>query len=178
MSLASTRAEIPTDPVIPACAAAPDPQAGLRIREAIEEDLPVVLELLQELGPAEAPLPLPRAQAMFAAMLATRRVRVWLAETAAGPVGTYTLLIMDNLCHGGTPSAIVESVVVAAGARGGRIGEAMMHHAMDCARQAGCYKLVLSSNNRRIDAHRFYRRLGFAQHGVSFMVETSGQAHV
>lgn len=177
MTLTATVAEDRNDPGIPACPTARDPRAGLRIREAVEADLPVVLALLQELGPAEAPLPLPRAQAMFAAMQATRRVRVWLAETAAGPVGTYTLLIMDNLCHGGTPSAIVESVVVAAGARGGRIGEAMMHHAMDCARQAGCYKLVLSSNNRRLDAHRFYRRLGFTQHGVSFMVATDGTSH-
>lgn len=142
---------------------------ALAIRRAVEGDLPVILSLLQELGPHEAPLPLPRAREILARM-EQRGCRVWLVERDGEAVGTYSMQLMDNLCHGGTPSAIVESVVVAAAARGGRIGEAMMRHAMERAREAGCYKLALSSNRRRIDAHRFYRRLGFAEHGVSFAI--------
>jgi len=48
----------------------------------------------------------------------------------------------------------------------------MMAHAMQQARDAGCYKLALSSNVCRKDAHAFYESLGFAQHGLSFVVET------
>jgi GNAT superfamily N-acetyltransferase len=46
----------------------------------------------------------------------------------------------------------------------------MMRFAMDRCAEAGCYKLALSSNVRREDAHRFYERLGFVQHGLSFSV--------
>jgi GNAT superfamily N-acetyltransferase len=46
----------------------------------------------------------------------------------------------------------------------------MMEHARELAREAGCYKLALSSNQRRVQAHAFYERLGFERHGVSFVV--------
>lgn len=141
----------------------------LAIRRAVPADLPVILSLLQELGPNEDPLPLPRANEIFARMSGAN-ARVWIAERGGEAVGTYTLLVMENLCHGGTPSAIIESVVVASHARGGRIGERMMRHAMERSAEAGCYKLALSSNRRRLEAHRFYKRLGFEQHGVSLAI--------
>jgi GNAT superfamily N-acetyltransferase len=53
--------------------------------------------------------------------------------------------------------------------QGQSIGRAMMEHAREACRQAGCYKLALSSNLRREDAHRFYDSLGFERHGFSFV---------
>lgn len=148
----------------------PLPLPTVAMRRAVEHDLPEVLALLAGFEPDGAQLPLPRARDIFARMQAIPRMAVWLAEYQGRTVGTYTMLVMDNLGHHGTPLAIVESVMVAASARGGRIGEAMMRHAMARAAEAGCYKLALSSNNRRLDAHRFYRRLGFAEHGISFSI--------
>ena len=78
---------------------------------------------------------------------------------------------MDNLGHRGTPSAIVEDVVVDATRQGGGIGRQMMHYALERSREAGCYKLVLSSNLKREAAHRFYDSLGFKRHGYSFLME-------
>ena len=40
---------------------------------------------------------------------------------------------------------------------------------IDACRRAGCYKLALSSNLKRADAHRFYDSLGFERHGFSFV---------
>lgn len=101
--------------------------------------------------------------------------RLWVACDPAqhgAVVGTYALLVMHNLAHRGAPSAIVEDVVVAQHQQGRGIGRQMMAHAMQQARDAGCYKLALSSNARRAGAHAFYESLGFAQHGLSFVVET------
>ena len=39
---------------------------------------------------------------------------------------------------------------------------------MKTAAARGCYKLTLSSNIARANAHEFYRSLGFEQHGLSF----------
>ncbi len=149
---------------------APQPLPAVTVRRAYAEDLPAVLALLGEFAPQDPPLPAERAREIFARIQATPRMAVWLAERDGRAVGTYTMLIMENLGHAGTPLAIVESVMVTAAARGGRIGEAMMRHAMERAAEGGCYKLALSSNNRRLDAHRFYRRLGFAAHGISFAI--------
>jgi GNAT superfamily N-acetyltransferase len=46
----------------------------------------------------------------------------------------------------------------------------MMEHARALAREAGCYKLALSSNQKRVEAHAFYERIGFERHGFSFVV--------
>ena len=86
-------------------------------------------------------------------------------------IGTYALLVMHNLAHQGTPSAIVEDVVVRAEHQSLGVGRTMMAHAMDLAREAGCYKLVLSSNQKRVGAHAFYESLGFQRHGYSFQIE-------
>jgi GNAT superfamily N-acetyltransferase len=44
----------------------------------------------------------------------------------------------------------------------------MLEYARDLALSRGCYKLSLTSNAVREEAHEFYRRCGMAQHGVSF----------
>ena len=120
-------------------------------------------------------LTLEEAQAGWAQFARYPSYRLWVAcDTAqhGAVVGTYALLVMHNLAHRGTPSAIVEDVVVAPDQQGRGIGRQMMAHAMQQARDAGCYKLALSSNARRKGAHAFYESLGFAQHGLSFVVET------
>jgi GNAT superfamily N-acetyltransferase len=53
------------------------------------------------------------------------------------------------------------------------VGRAMMAHAIEQCRKAGCYKLALSSNLKREDAHRFYESLGFERHGYSFVIPTN-----
>jgi len=78
---------------------------------------------------------------------------------------------MDNLAKRGQKSATVEDVTVATKYRGRGIGRAMMQHALQLAKDARCYKLALSSNLSREDAHAFYEGLGFEKHGYSFRVE-------
>lgn len=97
--------------------------------------------------------------------------KIYIAELDGRIVGSFALLVMLNLGHLGAPSAIVEDVVVDPGMQGQGIGQVMMEAAMQLAREKGCYKLVLSSNARRTDAHRFYDRLGFKRHGISFHIE-------
>jgi GNAT superfamily N-acetyltransferase len=70
----------------------------------------------------------------------------------------------------GTPSAVVEDVVVDATHRGHGIGRAMMTHAVGVCRSKGCYKMALSSNLKREKAHAFYDSLGFERHGYSFRI--------
>ena len=78
---------------------------------------------------------------------------------------------MPNLSHFGRPYAIVENVVVDAAARGHRCGEPLMRFAIDLARDAGCYKLAITSNRHRAEAHRFYERLGFTATHFGFRID-------
>jgi GNAT superfamily N-acetyltransferase len=62
-------------------------------------------------------------------------------------------------------------VVVDASARGAGYGELLLRYVIEEARRAGCYKLSLTSNKRRTDAHRFYQRLGFQATHEGYRVE-------
>jgi GNAT superfamily N-acetyltransferase len=96
---------------------------------------------------------------------------LYVAELDGQIVGSFALLIMDNLGHLGAPSGIVEDVVVDPARHGRGIGRAMMRFAIERCRERHCYKLMLSSNAKRASAHAFYEALGFARHGYSFRIE-------
>lgn len=146
-------------------------QTTLNIREAQEADLPAILALYAQPEIDDgAVLPLDAAQAIYAQFARYPQYTLYVAEEDGRIVGSYAFLVMHNLGHLGAPSAIVEDVAVAPGSQGKGIGQAMMRHAVEEARGAGCYKLALSSNAKRERAHAFYEQLGFERHGYSFMV--------
>jgi GNAT superfamily N-acetyltransferase len=141
------------------------------IREASEADLPAVLAIYAQPDlDAGDVLSLDDARERLARFARYPDYKLYVAVDAM-VVGTFALLVMDNLLHRGAPSGIVEDVGVAPELHGRGIGKAMMQHAMQLCRDRGCYKLVLSSNAKRKSAHAFYASLGFEQHGVSFHVE-------
>ena len=146
--------------------------AALHIVRAERSDIATLLTLYTAAGlDTRGPHDETTARSAWDRMhLAVPGVRVFLAQRAGIAVGTYTLFILPLLAHAGAPEAIVEDVAVHPEAQGQGIGRALMQHAMGLAREAGCYKLALSSNQRREQAHAFYERLGFARHGVSFAV--------
>lgn len=144
---------------------------SLDIRQAVAADLPHVLALYAQPGLDDGQiLSIKQAEAMLATFARYPSYRLFVACDGDQVVGTYALLVMHNLAHCGTPSAVVEDVVVDATRRSQGIGEAMMRHAMGLAAQAGCYKLALSSNAIRERAHAFYESIGFERHGYSFVV--------
>jgi GNAT superfamily N-acetyltransferase len=149
---------------------------SITLREAIESDLPAILALLAQPALESGGVPdLAAARGIFARMKNYPSYRLFGAERDGALVGTYALLVMENLAHGGTPSAIVEQVMVAPDQQGFGVGTAMMRHALEQARNAGCYKVTLSSSLKRAGAHAFYDGLGFARHGYSFLTLLDGE---
>ncbi len=147
------------------------------IREALDCDLAAILALYAQPDFDDgAILPLEEARAIFADFARYPYYKLYIAEQYGSIVGSYAFLLMHNLGHLGTPSAIVEDVVVDAACQGAGLGQAMMVHALALARAAGCYKLVLSSNAGRKRAHAFYEKLGFKRHGYSYYVQIDGEA--
>jgi GNAT superfamily N-acetyltransferase len=152
------------------------PSPDVRIREAVESDLPRLVELLAQLSldePREAPgasLAESYRQA-FAEISADPRQRLLVLEAAGRIVGSLVVIIVPNLSRQGRPYALVENVVVDEAERGKRYGELLMRYAIEEARRAGCYKLSLTSNKRRPDAHRFYERLGLYASSEGFRVD-------
>ena len=143
---------------------------NLQILKVKRKDLPAVIALLAQMD-GEEPLSLTRASRILREMSRYPTFECYLALADGEPVGTFTLLVYPTLVHDGSLEALIDGVVVAPEWRGRGIGGAMMAEAMRLAALAGCYKLALSSNAKREDAHRFYRSFGFRRHGVSFWID-------
>ena len=149
--------------------------ADLSIRTASEADLTWLARVYEESGldgPGENDATV--LHAAWRRLLCLQELgvaQVLVAETQGNAVGTLTCFTLPLLAHNGTPAAVVEDVAVHPAAQGRGVGRALIKAAMRLAADAGCYKLALSSNGQREQAHAFYRHLGFAPHGVSFVID-------
>jgi N-acetylglutamate synthase-like GNAT family acetyltransferase len=141
------------------------------IRKATKNDLPDILNLYVQVGfDDQETLHLPSAERIFEQMHHYPCYDVYVAIRDEKVIGTFALLIMDNLAHHGASSGVVEDVAVSSDCQGQGVGKQMMAYAMKECQKAGCYKLSLSSNMKREDAHRFYEEIGFEKHGYSYLV--------
>jgi len=142
------------------------------ILQAVSADLPTILSLYAQPDVDDGKvMDLQTANSLFLKISTYPSYRLFVACSEDRIVGTYSLVILDNLVHMGAPSGLVESVVVLSDWRRKGEGKTMMSHAMTLCRAAHCYKLALSSNLIREPAHRFYEALGFTRHGFGFVVE-------
>ena len=76
-------------------------------------------------------------------------------------VGMLQLVTFRHLEHRGGRCAQIESMHVRHDLRYSGIGGKLLDHAVEFARDAGCYRVQLTSNEARHGAHRFYERHGF-----------------
>lgn len=145
---------------------------SISCRVASKDDLPEILRLYSqpEMDNGDI-LSLSQVGAIFERVKKYPNYNLFVAICEDRIVGTFALLIMDNLGHMGAPSAIIEDVVVDPVYQSQGVGKTMMKYAIDLAKKEGCYKAMLSSNLKRQRAHKFYESLGFKRHGYSFYVD-------
>lgn len=142
---------------------------GVAVRRAGRDDLGQVLALYRLLdGPYAIEDKAGAEEDAWRTLRSDPRQHVLVAAADGRVVGTATVIVVPNLGHRGAPWAAVENVVVAEEWRGREIGIRLMAAVGDLSREAGCYKLVLSSNLARADAHAFYVRLGWRQSHIGF----------
>ncbi len=142
------------------------------IRTAYKSDLHSILQLYAQPQADDGKvLDLKEAEMLFDRMQRYPDYHLYVAEVGRQIVGSFALLIMENLAHLGAPSGIVEDVVVSPSHHRQGVGRSMMRYAIGYCGDRGCYKLTLSANLVRKKAHIFYERLGFERHGYSFCMK-------
>jgi predicted N-acetyltransferase YhbS len=143
------------------------------VRAATENDIPHIIELYRQLAITTAPAELNQEKSLadyrrvFARISAVPGLELLVAEEGSEVIGSLVLFIAPNLSHNGLPWALVENVIVDQKYRRQGIGKLLMDYAIARAKKAHCYRIGLSSDKRRKDAHQFYRSLGFeaSSHG-------------
>ncbi|HEY3535659.1 MAG TPA: GNAT family N-acetyltransferase [Pedococcus sp.] len=134
------------------------------LRRARREDIAALVALIaqDQLGATREDPGDPAAYLRaFEAIDADPAQTLVVAERDGEVVGTLQLSVIPGLARQGALRGQVEPVRVAEGQRGQGLGEAMVRWAVAESRRRGCALVQLTTDKSRVDAHRFYERLGF-----------------
>lgn len=110
----------------------------------------------------------PRYLAAFAAIEADPNQRLVIAEYEGKRVGTLQLTFIPGIARLGEFRCLIEAVHIVPTHRNLGLGSEMIDWAIEQARARGCGIVQLTSNKKRLDAHRFYERLGFSKSHEGF----------
>jgi GNAT superfamily N-acetyltransferase len=149
--------------------------SGITIRSARREDVSAIVHMLADdaLGAARERIEEPLPASYFTAFERVERdqnIHLVVAEEGGAVVGCLQLCILPGISSQGAQRGLIEDVRVASDRRGGGIGELLVQWAVAEARGRGCALVELLTNNARVDAQRFYERLGFARSHVGMTV--------
>jgi ribosomal protein S18 acetylase RimI-like enzyme len=152
------------------------PVSRVIMRPARRADVVAIVTMLADdpLGSGrerlEDPLP-PSYFVAFDRIEADSNIQLMVAEAVDGSVvGCLQLCILPGLSSQGAARGLIEDVRVAACCRGRRIGEQMVQWAVEQARARGCGVVELLTHQTRVDAQRFYVRLGFQPSHVGMIL--------
>jgi ribosomal protein S18 acetylase RimI-like enzyme len=151
------------------------PAISISIRRAGREDVGAIVAMLADdkLGNArerlEDPLPQPYYHA-FEALDRDPNIQLVVAEEGGRVVGCLQLCVLPGLSSQGASRGLIEDVRVASGRRGRSIGAQLVGWAVEQSRGKGCKLVELLTHHSRVDAQRFYERLGFQRSHVGMTI--------
>jgi len=141
--------------------------SSITIRHARRDDVGVIVAMLADdpLGSGrerlEDPVPASYFRA-FEALEHASHIQLVVAEDEDGAViGCLQLCILPGLSSQGASRGLIEDVRIATHYRSRGVGEKIVQWAVAEARAKGCALVELLTHSTRVDAQRFYARLGF-----------------
>lgn len=134
------------------------------IRDAEPADAPQIVELLRFLG---HPIAIDRVVENLARLAQLRELPL-IAEDGTHILGLIGLHIMVTV-HRDSAVGRIPVLVVREDAQGRGIGRKLVETVEKRLSDAGCKLIEVTSNNRRLDAHRFYEKLGYEKTSSRFM---------
>lgn len=151
----------------------------LTFRDATPADLATMIQLShagdargKDTPPLDpASLSDPRYRAAFYEIVADPNHRLIVAERDGEVVGTLQISFIPGLPNFGMKRGTLENVHIRADQRGSGLGTELVLWAIERCHEAGCGVVQLTSNKVRVDAHRFYEKLGFTKSHEGFKLK-------
>lgn len=136
----------------------------ITFRRATQADAEPIASLLIELGHAAT-----AADVINRVRRSLHSGTSWLllAQSENDVIGLISAELVPYFPNGSTVCRVTALVVAARHRRLG-LGEKLLARAADFAREHDCSSIELTSAHHRIDAHRFYERLGFSKTSLRF----------
>ncbi|BDQ31752.1 acetyltransferase [Nitrosopumilus zosterae] len=140
------------------------------IRESMAKDIPVILGLLYELGR-------PRPQKDSEIESFRKLVKQYIDDTdkkilvaefdGVEIIGMVSIVLLSRLNQTSRELYIPELIVREKFQNQG-IGKKLINSCISIAKEKKCHRIRLESGNKRKESHKFYKKLGFEQSGLSF----------
>jgi ribosomal protein S18 acetylase RimI-like enzyme len=145
--------------------------SSIAIRRARRDDVGAIVAMLADdaLGGPRERIEDPLPASYFAAFERVDRdenIQLVVAEEGGAVVGCLQLCILPGLSSQGASRGLIEDVRVASDLRSRGIGEQLVRWSVAEARGRGCKLVELLTHHTRVDAQRFYERLGFSRSHV------------
>ncbi|WP_243062259.1 GNAT family N-acetyltransferase [Humibacter sp. RRB41] len=150
--------------------------AKLHLRHARRDDLHAIMRLLSDdpissgRGDVASDQDEPAYDAALDRIIQDPGNDVLVAVDDAGSVvGTFQLTLIPGMARRGSTRLLVEAVRISSTERSSGIGSALMRWVVErAAIDVRASVVQLTSDAARVDAHRFYRRLGFIDSHIGF----------
>lgn len=149
------------------------PSGPVTVHRAQAGDVPAIVDLLAEDGIAAGRERADAAAyaAAFAAVDADPRQLLLVVRDEAGVAATMQVTFIPGLSRGGALRAQLEAVRVARRRRGAGLGTALLGWVVEECRRRGAALVQLTTDERRVQARRFYERAGFVASHVGMKLD-------
>lgn len=144
-------------------------QKSFSIRTATRSDVLSILGLLYEMGRPRPKTYLEKARfkKKILQYITDRDKKILVATNHSKIVGMVSIMLLSRL-NRMTPELYIPELVVSKAYRRLGIGRSLIKSCIGTAKKNNCYRIRLESGKKRVEAHKFYPRMGFEQSALSY----------
>ena len=143
---------------------------NITIRESTYDDIPSLLELLDELG---RPKPqtdneLEKFTALLKNYIQEDDKKILVAQIDNSKIiGMISMVFLSRL-NQNTSEMYVPELIVSQNYHSQGIGKKLLNFSIKLGKEKKCHRIRLESGNQRIESHKFYKHLGFEDSSIFF----------
>ena len=143
---------------------------NITIRESTYDDIPSLLELLDELG---RPKPqtdneLEKFTALLKNYMQEDDKKILVAQIDNSKIiGLISIVFLSRL-NQNTSEMYVPELIVSQNYHSQGIGKKLLNFSIKLGKEKKCHRIRLESGNQRIESHKFYKHLGFEDSSIFF----------
>jgi len=143
---------------------------NVTIRESINDDIPLILELLYELGRQKPQKDgeLEKFKKLLKNYMQEDDKKILVAQDNDSKIiGMISMVFLSRL-NQNTLEMYVPELIVSQNYRSKGIGKKLINSSIEFGKKKKCHRIRLESGNQRIESHKFYKHLRFENSSVFF----------
>ena len=133
-----------------------------KIREALNKDLPRLLQLYTQLHDNAMPnIKTRKIKSLWDKILSDKNHHIIVGSVNGQIVSSCVIVIIPNLTHNQKPYALIENVITGESFRNKGYASKILAFAKKIALKNNCYKIMLMTGSKEKSTLNFYKRAGY-----------------